>query len=309
MPGYTNTGGERMYRSFGLIRVLAAVAVLTLAVGVPTASAATKTDKTQTKTIKKHSTQIKRGANAVKKINRAAKTTRDAIAALKLIADRADKNAATILGGAPSILDGLNQLKAGLVAAGAGLNALKDGLEAAGAGLNSLKTLATSTEYGIGQVFVAGSPAAGAFVVTPDIPDAVQQAQTTQTFVPSAPGVVTVLVAVRSAESDGDGTIAAAHCRVTVATGGNSTTSIPNAALGGAPFYEIVDKSPPNQHRPGRGRVPVWTDPVRRVSEPDGCRQLSEPNWDAGDGCGGSSLHGQPVLRGHTSPSTSDPSA
>ncbi len=297
-----------MYRSFGLIRVLAAVAVLTLAVGVPTVSAATKTDKAQTKTIKKHSTQIKRGANAVKKIKRAARTTKDAIAALKLVADRADKNAATILAVAPSILDGLNQLKAGLVAAGAGLSALKDGLEAAGAGLNSLKTLATSTEYGIGQVFIAGAPAGGAFVVTPDIPDAVQQAQTSQTFVAGAAGVVTVLVAVRSAESDGDGTIAAAHCRVTVVTGGNSTTSIPNAALGGAPFYAIADKSPQTSTDPAEAGFPFGPIPSDVLVNLTAADNSANPT-----GTPATAVAGVPYTVSlscvDTSPSTSDPSA
>jgi hypothetical protein len=128
-----------------------------------------------------------------------------------------------------------------------GLNDLKDASLALKAGLEGLKSLATSTEYGIGQVFIGASPASGAFVVTPDIPDAVQQAQVSQTFVPSASGTITVRVGVRSAESDGTGsTNPAASCRVTVtgAGAGNFVTSTPNAGLGGAPFYPIANKSP-----------------------------------------------------------------
>lgn len=142
-----------------------------------------------------------------------------------------DDRLKTIEGAAPQIITGLGQLKTGL--------------ETVGAGLTALKTLAGSTEYGIGQVFVGATPAAGAFLVTPDIPDAVQQAQTSGTFIAGNAGLITVRVGVRSAESDGDGTIPAAHCRVTVTGPGATlaTTSKPNAALGGAPFYPINTKS------------------------------------------------------------------
>ena len=126
-----------------------------------------------------------------------------------------------------------------------GLTALKTGLEQAGAGLTSLQKLVTSTEYGVAQLSVGGTPVPGAFVVTPDIPDAVQQAQASGSFNAGAnTGAITISVAVRSAENDGDGTVAAAHCRVTgTDQAGRIVTSSPNAALGGAPFWAINTKS------------------------------------------------------------------
>ena len=113
-------------------------------------------------------------------------------------------------------------------------------------GLQSLRTLGTSTEYGIGQVFIGGNPEPGAFVVTPDIPDAVQQAQVTNQFIAGQSGAITVRVGVRSAENDGTGSDnPAAHCRVTVQQLGSAATrtSTPNTALGGAPFHPIDTKS------------------------------------------------------------------
>jgi hypothetical protein len=147
----------------------------------------------------------------------------------------------TIEAGVPAVLDALTKL-------GDAATQLKAGLEAAGAGLTSLKTLATSQEYGVGQVLLGATPAGGSFVVTPDIPDAVQQAQTTQVFNAGAgSGQIHVLVAVRSNESDGDGTNPAAHCRVTVVDDlGHTTTSKPTpagAGIGTAPFYPILTKS------------------------------------------------------------------
>jgi hypothetical protein len=141
----------------------------------------------------------------------------------------------------PAVLDALTKL-------GTAAQQLKDGLTTVGAGLTSLKTLATSQEYGVGQVFFGASPAGGSFVVTPDIPDTVQQAQTTQVFNAGASGgVIHVQVAVRSNETDGDGTTPAAHCRVTVVDdAGNTTTSKPTpagAGIGTAPFYPIPTKS------------------------------------------------------------------
>jgi hypothetical protein len=113
-------------------------------------------------------------------------------------------------------------------------------------GLQKLQTLATATEYGIGQVFIGGNPEPGALVVTPDVPDAVQQAQATNQFIASQSGAITVQVAVRSAESDGTGSsLPAAHCRVTVQQLGSvaTRTSSPNPGLGGAPFWPIDQKS------------------------------------------------------------------
>src|SRR3954453_14593517 len=77
--------------------------------------------------------------------------------------DAVDGRLKVIEGAAPQIIQGLADLKTGL--------------ETAGAGLNGLKTAVGSTEYGVGQVFNGATPIPGAFLVTSDIPDAVQQAQ------------------------------------------------------------------------------------------------------------------------------------
>jgi hypothetical protein len=69
-------------------------------------------------------------------------------------------------------------------------------------------------------------------------------------------GPIAVWVGVRSAESDGTGDVPAAHCRVTVVAGANSTTSTPNAALGGAPFYPIDAKSTQTSTAPANAGFP-----------------------------------------------------
>jgi hypothetical protein len=174
-----------------------------------------------------------------------------------------DARLKVIEGAAPQIIKGLGDLKDGLTA-------LKTGLETAGAGLTSLKTLVTSTEYGIGQVYFGATPQSGSFVVTPNIPDDVQQAQTTQVFNAGAgSGVIHVLVGVRSNESDGDGTVPAAHCRVTVVDDlGHTTTSKPTAAgagIGTAPFYPILTKSTVTSTTPANAGFPFG----QKASAPD----------------------------------------
>lgn len=231
-----------MHSKLGLARVLAAMVVLALAVGVPTAAAGPKLDKKQNKAIKKQNRTnkkqgkaIKRGNKAVSNIRKAAKATDEAIAALKIVAERGDKNATGILALAPSIVKGLTDLQTGLVAAGAGLN--------------SLKTLAGSTEYGFGQVIVVQAgptfvPQVGAFVVTPNIPDDAQQAQTEQTFEADDTGTLLVQYGVRSNETDGDGTVPAALCKVTVINQSNAHQSTAdNAAIGNLPFQPVLTKS------------------------------------------------------------------
>jgi len=229
---------------------LAAMAALCMVIAVPTASAAkrSKTDKAQNKALKaygkaikkqraaqrRHAASLKKQNAAVNTLTNSAKSLNGALNDLRAIAERADKTAAGITAGVPAIVKGLTDLRTGLLAAGAGLT--------------SLRTLATSTEYGIGQVTIGGTPAAGSFVVTPDIPDTVQQSQVSQTFVPAGPGVIGRAVAVRSAEKDGTGASdPAAFCRATVVSGGNSTTSTATSApnpVQPAPFYPINTKSP-----------------------------------------------------------------
>ena len=114
--------------------------------------------------------------------------------------------------------------------------------------MNKLKTLATSTEYGFGQVIVlqpAATPQPGSFVETPDIPDTVQQAQAEQQFVAQHTGNLAVAYGVRSAESDGTGSgNPAALCKVTVTNAAGTTqTTAANPALGGLPFQPVNNKS------------------------------------------------------------------
>jgi hypothetical protein len=109
-------------------------------------------------------------------------------------------------------------------------------------------------------VFIGGNPEPGAFVVTPDIPDAVQQAQVTNQFIASQAGAITLRVGIRSAESDGtSGADPAASCRVTILQEGaapNARTSLPNPDLGGAPFWQIQNKSPQTSTDPAQAGFP-----------------------------------------------------
>jgi hypothetical protein len=153
---------------------------------------------------------------------------------LQTLTGQIDTRLKGIEAAAPVILDALTKLK--------------DGLTQVGAGLTSLKTLATSTEYGIGQVIVlnpAPNGEAGSFVETPDIPDTVQQAMTTQQFVAQHTGNLAVAYGVRSAESDGTGSSnPAAFCRVTVTNKADVTqTTAANPSLGGLPFQPVNNKS------------------------------------------------------------------
>jgi hypothetical protein len=142
------------------------------------------------------------------------------------------------------------------------LTKLKDGLTQAAAGLNSLKTLATSQEYGFGQLLTStgGPPTAeaGSFVETPDIPDTVQQAQTEQQFVAQHNGVLIVLYGVRSNESDGTGAgNPAANCKVTVTNkGGTTQTTAANPSFGGLPFQPVPTKSAMTSTDPANAGFP-----------------------------------------------------
>lgn len=190
---------------------------------------------------KKQNTRIKtalKGVNAERLVNQAQATS---LVDIRTLAEGIDTRLKVIEGAAPQIVSGLNQLKDAATQ-------LKTGLETAGAGLNSLKTLATSTEYGIGQVIVlepAPNAQEGSFVETPDIPDAVQQAQTTQQFVAQQTGNLAVAYGVRSAESDGTGSSdPAAFCKVTVTNEAGATeTTAANGSLGGLPFQPVNNKS------------------------------------------------------------------
>jgi hypothetical protein len=161
---------------------------------------------------------------------------------------------ATLTNLTPIVTKALTDLQAGLVAVG-------NGLTTVGNGLVSLKTLATSTEYGIGQLVVlTPGPAAeaGSFLVTPNVPDDVQQAQTQQQFIAQHTGNLAVSYAVRSTESDGTGAAnPAALCKVTVTNAGGTTqTTAANPALGGLPFQPVNTKSPTTSTDPANASFP-----------------------------------------------------
>ena len=213
---------------------LALVAVAVMAVSLFAVSSAGAYSAGEKRAETKQNTRIK---TALKGVN----TNAQALVDIRTLAQSVDTRLKVIEGAAPQIIDGLGQLKTAA-------EQLKAGLTTAGEGLTALKTLAGATEYGIGQVIVlvpGPTPQAGSFVVTPDIPDAVQQAQTTQQFIAQHSGALAVAYGVRSGESDGTGSSnPAAHCKVTVTNEGGSTeTTAANPGLGGLPFQPVNTKS------------------------------------------------------------------
>jgi hypothetical protein len=155
----------------------------------------------------------------------------------------------------PTLLAALTALQNGLTTVG-------NGLTTVGNGLVSLKTLATSTEYGFGQLVVlvgaTPTPEAGSFIETPNVPDDVQQAQTVQAFTAQHTGTLIVSYGVRSTESDGTGAAnPAAVCRVWVRNEANDLgQTAANAALGGLPFQPVNTKSTPTSTDPANAGFP-----------------------------------------------------
>jgi hypothetical protein len=258
-----------------------------------------KAEKKQNARIKKLSKDLSAAKNKIREFDKTFSTQGASLTSI-------DTRLKTIEGAAPALIDGLGKLKTGL--------------ETAGAGLTSLKTLATSQEYGVAQVFIGATPLAGAFLTTPDIPDAVHQAQTMGTFLATGAGAITVRVAVRSAESDGTGSsLPAAHCRVTATgSGGSTTTSKPNTGLGGAPFWAINTKSALTSTDPANAGFPFG--PKTSGADADNLVDLTDTsgsgNAVAPGGPGteaASSGPGQAITVQlscvDTSPSTTDPSA
>ena len=216
-----------LHRRGGLIAGLVAVALVTLFALPAVSSAATRTDKAQNKRIVKQAKSIKKLGSGLKLV-----TTN---------LGKIDTRLKTIENAAPAIVSGLN--------------ALKDGL-------TKLQTLGTSTEYVVAQVKVGGTALPGCFLTTPDVPDNANQVMTHIDCVnpPAAASAnpVTVVAACRSSESDGTDSahpcaqagIVAMSSETDPAAGGTPAftgflASVPNAALGGAPLYDIPLKSPP----------------------------------------------------------------
>lgn len=177
-----------------------------------------------------------------------------------------------VIAAVPQVLDALTQLRDGSLALKAGLETLAakttEGFNTVSAGFDTVEAALTdigdflgATEYGFGQVIVlqpAAAPQAGSFIVTPDIPDTVQQAMTHQTFVAQHTGNLGVLYGVRSGENDGTGAEnPAAHCRVRVTNEAGATeTTAANAGLGGAPFQAVPEKSTLTSTNPNNAAFP-----------------------------------------------------
>jgi hypothetical protein len=220
------------FRAGMLAALLAAVALCAVPV---VASAASRTDRSQNTRIKRHAKSIKKLAAVLTVLTGGSKGL--------------DGRLKTIEEAAPQIIDGLAKLK--------------DGLTQAGDGLTKLKTLATSQEYGFGQVLVISAgptvnAEGGSFIQTPDIPDAVQQAQTSQQFVAQHTGTVSVAYGVRSGENDGTGSAnPAAFCRVWVMNEADDLgQTAANAGLGGVPFQPVNTKSPMTSTDPANAGFP-----------------------------------------------------
>jgi hypothetical protein len=182
----------------------------------------------------KQNTRIKSALKGVNGLKAVDVTQAQSLVDLRTLAESTDARLKVIEGAAPQIISGLDQLKTGLTKAGEGLTALQ--------------ALAGATEYGIGQVVVlepAPNPQEGSFVETPDVPDAVQQAQTSQEFLAQQAGNLAVAYGVRSGEADGTGSgDPAAVCKVTVTNeGGTTQTTAANPSLGGLPFQPVNTKS------------------------------------------------------------------
>jgi hypothetical protein len=222
--------------------VLLCTAALLIA-AVPATSSAVAYNKKERRAEKKQNQRVKKLARDIRAARTLLNTLNRTVGGTKLTElgtklTGVDNRLKAIEGAAPQIVAGLNALKAGSLA-------LKTNLEKAGAGLDKLAKGAGAQEYGIGQVVIGATPAAGSFVVTPDIPDFVQQATVTSQFVAGGAGPISLQVGVRSGENDGTGaSLPAAHCRMTILDdAGAFATSSPNAAFNNLPFYPIEQKS------------------------------------------------------------------
>jgi hypothetical protein len=248
-----------------LVALVAACLVGGLSATVPAAaSAASSDDAVATAAQDKRVTarQVNRKLNSTRKtlrstrrrVNAARRSIRRLNATLATLGRRlggTEGGLAGLLGAAPQLISSLQQLGTAVRDQIApGLKALSDAVQGQIApGLKRLGDFVAAPEYGFAQLVVASAgptlnPQLGSFVVTPDIPDTVQQAQTTQQFVAQHTGALVVLYGVRSGETDGAGTVAAAHCKVTLTNEGQTTQTTPaNAALGGLPFQPVDERS------------------------------------------------------------------
>jgi X-X-X-Leu-X-X-Gly heptad repeat protein len=241
-----------------------------------------KVDKAQNSAIRK----VNRTANSANRTARsAAQSAAAGLAAANAAAKKADGaqgGVNAVIAGVPQITDSLRQLASGLTSAAAGLTQLKDGvtqlkdgLTAVGDGVTTLGDAFVAQEYGTVQVQLGSTDVPGTVLNSGDIPDDGNGATLTGTVIVPVPAGATaapirLMAGVRSGEADGNGAddpVASAgivSMVVSDPTGGGVTlgggntglprtvplTSAPNAALGGAPVYDIPDAAPRSDDTP-----------------------------------------------------------
>ena len=180
------------------VALLLAVVVGMMLVPAINASAASKHEKKQNAAIGK---AAKAAATALRRVAAVTKTVGDqtkSLADLQVLAAGIDGRLKFIEGAAPQIVDGLNQLKAGLTTAAAALQKLGDAYQA--------------VEYGRAGIFAGDADltiAAGGTVTSADIPDDGNAITTGEdAIVVAGAGATTeslnLRAAIRSNESDGD---------------------------------------------------------------------------------------------------------
>jgi hypothetical protein len=282
---------------------------------VPTfdAMAASKHEKKQNAAIGKAAKAAARALTRTAALTTSVAQHTKSLADLQVLAGGIDTRLKAIEAGVPQVLDGLTKLQQAALDLKQGLLDLKAGTEG---GFAKVTTVLSSTEYGVGQAIVVvdpggtptPTPEAGNFVVTPDIPDTVQQAQTSQTFKAQHIGLLLVQYAVRSGETDGTGAAnPAALCKVTVTNElGATQSTAPNPAIGNLPFQPVPDKSALTSTIPANAGFPFGL----KTTAPDEDKVVTFPTTvpvDNTDATNDTYTVGLSCV--DTSPSTTDPGA
>jgi hypothetical protein len=253
---------------------LAATCLVAALVGAPTAGAASAGNAKAKSAQKAKASITKKALNrSIRAVRRRANANRRNIIALQgSLATLETSLRGAITGGDKTIDDKINSivglvtpvltqlgnaardLEAGLRTLAArtteGFAQVSAGFDEVEAALTDVGDFLGATEYGFGQVMVVSegptqNAQLGSFIVTPDIPDTVQQAMTHQEFIAQHTGNLLVLNGVRTGENDGTGVAnPAAHCRIRVTNeAGDTATTAANPALGGLPFQPVPEGS------------------------------------------------------------------
>src|SRR3954454_139671 len=133
------------------VALLLAVVVGMMLVPAMSASAASKHEKKQNAAIGKASKAAARALNRIAALTTVVGDQTKSLADLQTLTNGIDGRLKFIESAAPALVQGLTDLKNGLLA-------LKAPTEA---GFAKVTTALTSTEYGIGQVTIGGTPAPG----------------------------------------------------------------------------------------------------------------------------------------------------